>query len=165
MAFDFPSAHKQYLPFVQKVVSSYPDRYQDDLIQEGLWGLYLGCCAYDPDRGVPFDGYIKVCIRNRICSAVRRFASDNKLIPLEDVGATLPSPDLPIEERYAESDAVRKAFRDLQPRLSPLERRVLVLYLAGNSRAAIAQHLGISPKSADNAMTRIKQKIRDFIPY
>ncbi len=165
MTFDFTSAHKQYLPLIQKVVASYPERYRDDLIQEGLWGLYLGCCAYDPSRGVPFDGYIKVCIRNRICSAARGFASDYKLIPLEEVGATLPSPDLPIEDRYAESDAVREAFRDLQPRLSQLERRVLVLYLSGNSRVAIAQQLGISPKSADNAMTRIKQKIRDFIPY
>ena len=81
------------------------------------------------------------------------------------MGATLPSSDLPIEERYAESDAVREALRDLQPRLSSLERRVLVLYLSGNSRSAIARELSISPKSADNAMTRIKQKIRDLIPY
>lgn len=165
MSFDFASAHRKYLPFIQTIVASYPERYRDDLTQEGLWGLYLGCCAYDSSRGVPFDAYIKVCIRNRICSAARGFASDYNLVPLEDVGATLPSSDLPIEERYAESDAVREALRDLQPRLSSLERRVLVLYLSGNSRSAIARELSISPKSADNAMTRIKQKIRDLIPY
>lgn len=165
MAFDFASAHDLYHPFLRQVVSSYPERYRDDLTQEGLWGLYLGCCAYDPSRGVPFDAYIKVCIRNRICSAARGFASDYKLVSLDDVGATLPAADLPIEDRYAESDAVREAFRDLQPRLSALERRVLVLYLSGQSRTDIARELGISPKSADNAMTRIKQKIRDYIPY
>ena len=165
MAVDFASAHERYLPFIQRAVTSYPERYRDDLTQEGLWGLYLGCCAFDPTRGVPFDAYIKVCIRNRICSAARGFASDYNLVPLEDVGAALPSFDLPIEERYAESDAVREALRDLQPRLSALERRVLNLYLSGNSPSAIARELSISPKSADNAMTRIKQKIRDLIPY
>lgn len=165
MTFDFSSAHQQYLPFIQKVVGSYPERYRDDLAQEGLWGLYLGCCAYDAGKGVPFDAYIKVCIRNRICSAARRFASDFHLVPLEDVGATLPSADLPIEDRYAESDALRNAFREIQPRLSSLERSVLELYLSGITQKSIAHRLGISPKSADNAMTRIKQKIRDFIPY
>ncbi len=164
MTFDFASAHQQYLPFIYKVVSSYPDRYADDLIQEGLWGLYLGCCAYDAARGVPFDAYIKVCIRNRICSAARGFASDVHLVPLEDAGAT-PSADLLIDEQYAESDAARDALRKVHPRLSDLERRVLDLYLSGNTGSVIAKKLGISPKSADNAMTRIKQKIRDFIPY
>ncbi|MBO5248335.1 MAG: sigma-70 family RNA polymerase sigma factor [Clostridia bacterium] len=165
MALDFTSAHEQYLPFIQAVISSYPDRYREDLTQEGLWGLYLGCCAYDPSRGAPFDAYIKVCIRNRVCSAARRYAFDSHLVPLEDVGSDLSSTDALLEERYAESDAVREAFRDLQPRLSDLERKVLVLYLSGRSSVAIANQMGISPKSADNAMTRIKQKIRDFIPY
>lgn len=165
MALDFASAHERYLPFVRHAVSSYPERYRDDLMQEGLWGLYLGCCAFDSSRGVPFDAYIKVCIRNRICSAVRGFASDYNLIPLEDVGDSLSSSDLPMEELYAETDAVKEAFRDLQPRLSHLERRVLELYLSGRTCSGIAASLGVSPKSADNAMTRIKQKIRDFIPY
>ncbi len=165
MTFDFSSAHKQYLPLIQTVVGSYPERYRDDLVQEGLWGLYLGCCAYDTEKGVPFDAYIKVCIRNRIYSAARRFASDSHLIPLEDLGETLPSTDLPIEDRYAESDALREAFREIQPRLSSLEYSVLELYLSGITQKSIAQRLGISPKSADNAMTRIKQKIRDYIPY
>ncbi len=165
MTFDFTSVHTQYLPFIQWVVLSYPERYQDDLTQEGLWGLYLGCCAYDGSRGVPFDAYIKVCIRNRIYSAARGFASDSNLVPLEDVGATLPSPDLPMEDRYAEFDAAKEAFRDLQHRLSHMERRVLVLYLSGIPQRAIADELGISPKSVDNAMTRIKRKIRDHIPY
>lgn len=165
MAFDFTSAHERYLPFIRIVVSTYPDRYRDDLIQEGLWGLYLGCCAYDPARNVPFDAYVKVCIRNRICSAARGYASDAHLIPLEDLGTDVADADFLIEDQYAESDAAREALRDLQPRLSPLERRVLELYLSGDSLSVIAAELEISRKSADNAMTRIKQKIRDHIPY
>ncbi|MBQ1272913.1 MAG: sigma-70 family RNA polymerase sigma factor [Clostridia bacterium] len=165
MAFDFTTAHGRYLPFIRLVVSSYPERYRDDLTQEGSWGLYLGCCAFDPDRGVPFDAYIKVCIRNRIRSAAREYASDSNLVPLEDVGETLPATDLPIEERYAESDAARKAFKDLQPRLSSLERQVLEQYLSGNTLSEIARTLQVSTKSVDNAMTRIKKKIRDHIPY
>jgi RNA polymerase sporulation-specific sigma factor len=162
---DFACAHERYLPFVRTVVSSYPERDREDLIQEGLWGLYLGCCAYDPDRGVPFDAFIKVCIRNRITSAVRRYASDANLLSLEDLDGTLASSDLPMEDRYAEQDAALEALRDLAPRLSPLEKDVLDRYLSGLSVRSIAQDLRISPKSADNAMTRIKQKIRDHIPY
>ena len=165
MAIEFATAHGRYLPFVRLAVSSYPERYRDDLTQEGLWGLYLGCRAFDPARGVPFDAFIKVCIRNRIASAARAFAGDSNLVPLEDAESEIPSSELPIDERYAERDAVREAFRDLQPRLSQMERRVLNLYLSGRSCSAIAGELGISPKSADNAMTRIKQKIRDHLPY
>lgn len=165
MMTDFTTAHDRYLPFVQYLASSYPERYRDDLVQDGLWGLYLGCCAFDPSRGVPFDAYIKVCIRNRICSAARRYASDVNLIPLEDVGDTLSSVEVPIEERFAEHDALRTVVRNLKPHLSTLERKVLELYLSGQSSGSIATSLGISPKSADNAMTRIKKKIRDQIPY
>ena len=165
MVSDFAVAHDRYLPFVRLVASSYPARDADDLVQEGLWGLYLGCCAYDSDRGVPFDAFIKVCIRNRITSAVRRYASDANLVSLEDVDGSVVSSDLPMEDRYAEQDAAVDALRDLVPRLSSLEKNVLDLYLSGLSVRSIAQALRISPKSADNAMTRIKQKIRDHIPY
>ena len=165
MMSDFVSVHDRYLPFVRLVVSSYPERYRDDLVQEGLWGLYLGCCAFDASRGVPFDAYIKVCIRNRIFSAARGFASDANLVPLEDVGETLSSSEIPIEDRYAEHDALREVVRSLKPRLSSLEQKVLDLYLSGSSGKSIADTLGISSKSADNAMTRIKKKIRDILPY
>lgn len=162
---DFACAHERYLPFVRTVVSSYPERDREDLIQEGLWGLYLGCCAYNPDRGVPFDAFIKVCIRNRVCSAARGYATEPCTVPLDDVDHTILSEDPPIEERYAESDAARQAFQHLQPRLSPLERKVLDAYLAGVSLSEISQTLGISYKSADNAMTRIKKKLREYLPY
>ena len=165
MVSDFAVAHERYLPFVRVVVSSYPERYRDDLMQEGLWGLYLGCCAFDPERGVPFDAYIKVCIRNRICSAARGYATDVNLVSLEELDSSLDSGDLPIEERYAEHDAAQGALRDVAPHLSDLERNVLDLYLSGLSGKSIAQTLHISSKSADNAMTRIKKKIRDLIPY
>ncbi len=164
MAFEFAPAHDRYLPFIRTVVSSYPERYREDLTQEGLWGLYLGCCAYDVTRGTPFDAYIKVCIRNRICSAARGFASDYHLVPLDEVDVQIPSSESPLEERYAESDAVKAAFQALQPRLSDLERRVLHLYLSGLSSSRISEVLEIPPKSADNAMTRIKKKIRDYLP-
>lgn len=163
MSFDFASVHGEYLPFIRLAVSSYPERYREDLTQEGLWGLYLGCCAYDPARAVPFDAYIKVCIRNRISTAARRFASDYKLVPLEDADRVL-SEGSSMEDTYARAHAVREALQDLRPRLSELEQKVLTLYLSGFSGAGIADRLGISAKSADNAMTRIKKKIRDHLP-
>lgn len=163
MSFDFASVHGEYLPFIRLAVSSYPERYREDLTQEGLWGLYLGCCAYDPARAVPFDAYIKVCIRNRISTAARRFASDYKLVPLEDADQVV-SEGSSMEDAYARTDAVREALQDLRPRLSELEKKVLQLHLSGFTGAEIALRLSISPKSADNAMTRIKKKIRDHLP-
>lgn len=160
---DFASVQIEYQPWIRTLVSSYPERYREDLTQEGLWGMYLGCCAYDPSRGVPFDAYIKVCIRNRIISASRRFAGDAHLVPLEEA-ETLPSVDPSPEESYVESDMAREVFRDLHARLSPLEHAVLLSYLGGDRSAQTAKRLGISAKSADNAMTRVKQKIRDLLP-
>ena len=160
---DFSAIHERYLPFVRTVASSYPERYRDDLVQDGVWGLYLGFCAYDPSRGVPFDAYVKVCIRNRILSVARSYSSDRNLIPFEDLGTDLPSSEPAIEDRYAEQDAFRDALRHLQPRLSDLERKVLELYLAGERVPRIAEILSVPPKSADNAMTRIKKKIKEVL--
>lgn len=165
MAYEYPKVYEQYLPFIRFLASSYPQRHRDDLIQEGLWGLYLGCGAFDPSRGVPFDAFIKVCIRNRLVSAARRYSSEEAFLPLEDLGGVLPSQETTIEEKFAEQDALRGALMDLRPRLSSLECKVLDLYLAGNSLSAVASALEISSKSADNAMTRIKKKIREFLPY
>lgn len=161
MGLDFSAVHDTYLPFIRMLASSYPERYREDLIQEGLWGLYLACCAYDASRNVPFDAFIKVCIRNRISSSARNFASDSKTVSLED--QDFPCQDLPLDEKIAENDAVRDFFSSLRHLLSPLEQRVLDQYLSGKSSSQAAQQLGISPKSADNAMTRIKQKVRNSL--
>jgi len=150
---------------VRAVVSSYPERYRDDLIQDGLWGLYLGFCAYDPSRGVPFDAYVKVCIRNRILTAAHSYSADSNQVPLEELEPELHSSGPSIEDRLAEQDAFQDAIRALQPRLSPLERKVLELYLSGKRGAEIAITLSIPQKSADNAMTRIKRKIKEVLPY
>lgn len=164
MSLDFTVAHERYLPFVRLAVSSYPERYREDLMQEGLWGLYLGCCAYDPCRGVPFDAFVKVCVRNRIISAARRYTSEANLVSLGEVEKSFSDGSVPMEEQYAEHDAARELFRDLQLRLSLLEKKVLTLYLSGKTGRMIGDSLGISPKSVDNAMTRIKKKIREFLP-
>ena len=159
---DFASIHKSYLPFVRHLAASYPERYREDLIQEGLWGLYLGCRSYDEARGVPFDAFVKVCIRNRMLSALRGFSSDHLLVSLEELPSELPESFVPFEERYAETDALRGAFHEFQSKLSTLEKNVLIRYLAGHSVSEISEELRIPVKSADNAMTRIKKKIREF---
>ena len=160
---DFGSVQVRYQPFIRSVVSSYPERYRDDLFQEGLWGLYLGCCAYDPARNVPFDAYIKVCIRNRVISASRRFSSDAKLVSLEDAKEAVPSQPSP-EDLFVETDATRQLLRQLRDRLSDFEQSVLQLYLNGYNSSEAAQILGVPAKSADNAMTRVKKKIREALP-
>lgn len=162
---DFTAAHEHYLPFVRTVVSTYPEPERDDLVQEGLWGLYLGVCAYDPSRSVPFDAFVKVCIRNRILSAARGYERRAGLVSLDDLDGTLTECGPSIEERYAESDAFQDLLRKVRPRLSELEKNVLDRYLSGKSVRTAAEELSISPKSADNAMTRIKSKIRELLPY
>ncbi len=136
----------------------------EDLIQEGMLGLLSAIREFRPDRGARFATYARVCVRRRILSAVRT-AAGGKHAPLNDY-VSLEAALLPDAEATAgnpeEAMLRQEAFRDLKTAISGsltnLEARVLSLYLEGSSYAEIAEAVGRSPKSVDNAVQRIRRK-------
>ncbi len=136
----------------------------EDLIQEGMLGLLAAIREFRPDRGARFATYARVCVRRRILSAVRT-AAGGKHAPLNDY-VSLEAALLPDAEATAgnpeEAMLRQEAFRDLKTAISGsltrLEAQVLRLYLEGSSYAEIAEAVGRSPKSVDNAVQRIRRK-------
>lgn len=133
----------------------------EDLIQEAMFGLLKAIREFDPERDILFRTFAEVCIRNRICSAVTTAARD-KHAPLNNsVPFEFPMLDGGVdpEELYIsrEEEAERMAW--LRKRLSPLEQRILTLFLHGLSYREISLQVGRPIKSVDNAVQRIRRKV------
>ncbi len=149
----------------------------DDVLQEGMIGLYHAIQSYDEKKG-SFESYAIVCIDHQILKAVE-FAGRKKHTPLNEslsldfiqedeegntyapmAGESLADPSgnpealLLLEERV---DRIKNAFIF---DLSEMERKVARLWFLGYEYTEISRELGISPKSADNALQRIKKKIK-----
>lgn len=141
----------------------------EDLIQEGMVGLLNAMRTYDMGKQTRFRTYAEVCIRSRLYSAVRAAGRD-KHSPLNNyISFETPLFDTTVEYLSVQNDNPEDVLIDredrnerltaLKDQLSGFEARILRLYLSGLSYCEIAQHLGRSPKSVDNAVQRIRRKL------
>lgn len=154
---------------------------EEDLIQEGMLGLFQALRDYDADRGASFKTFAVLCVRRHLCSAVEASAR-RKHDPL-NTAVSYDVPDLPDaydaatssdtdamfspednpEEAYISEESSRRLMEDIRKELSPLERQVFDLYLEGVNYRDIAARLGRKPKSIDNALQRIRHKTRQLL--
>ena len=133
----------------------------EDLIQEAMFGFLKAIQEFDPQRGVSFRTFAETCIRNRIRSAVTSAARGkhtplNHSVPYEpSMGEQEDSPeDLMISREEGEERLER-----INRHLSPLEQRILSLYLQGLSYRDIGRQVSRPVKSVDNAVQRIRRKV------
>lgn len=159
-----------------------------DLLQEGMIGLYKAVRDYDTGRDASFYTFADLCISRNIFSAVQKSnrkknAPLNYYISLSETGNTKneKGEDSAVTtfvqslEHYAESDnnnpekilIGREDVVDLEnfisQQLSDLERQTMELFITGMSTVDIAKILGRDEKSTDNALQRAKSKIRKFL--
>ena len=143
----------------------------DDLIQEGMIGLFKAVRDYQPGREAIFATFAGVCIDRQLYSAIQS-SNRQKHIPLNSyVSLNQEEEGSPIWELSVENPESividQENARDLQPKfmgfVSPMERKVLDLYLRGEGYVEIARILNKSPKSIDNALQRIRSKIREAL--
>ncbi len=132
----------------------------DDAVQEGIIGLFGAIKTYDPGRAASFETYAAACIQNAILSARRaagrkKHGPLNQSVPLEDVHPT-PGP----EELAIQNERLQDTLDAIQSQLSDLERSVLELFLEGLSYEQIAKTLGRTPKTVENALTRLRRKLK-----
>lgn len=139
----------------------------DDLIQEGMMGLFKAIRDYDPGQSATFSTFARLCIDRQIYTAVnasRRkkhqplnsYVSLNNEAETELHGLRTEGPEFIVLEEEGFLDLKERIYQSL----SPLETRVLDDYLDGKSYMDIANALGRKPKSIDNAMQRIREKTR-----
>lgn len=170
---------RRYYGFVRLKASSYflAGGDADDLIQEGLVGLYKAIRDYRTDRESSFRNFAELCITRQIITAVKT-ATRNKHTPLNQYVSFSASPasaqgdgDPTLDEvipgptvhdpvnQVISSEELRALVACLSTVLSDLESRVLSLYLDGHSYEAVGDKLGCDTKTVDNALQRVKRKV------
>lgn len=136
---------------------------RNDFSQEGLLGLLWACKAFDSEKNASFKNFASICINRRFLSLVRKDMSKKaipkeKLLSIEDLEIsdenTLNPEILMLQKEQAED-----FDKLLKSRLSPLEQKVLRLYLSGMTYSDISKRLSVSLKSVDNALQRIRKKL------
>jgi len=170
---------RRYYGFVRLKASSYflAGGDADDLIQEGLVGLYKAVRDYRTDRESSFRNFAELCITRQIITAVKT-ATRNKHTPLNQYlsfsstpagssgenestldemlpGSTIHDP----VNQVVSSEELRALVACISTALSELESRVLALYLDGHSYEEVGRRLGCDCKTVDNALQRVKRKV------
>lgn len=146
----------------------------DDLVQEGMIGLYQAFRDYSPERQASFKTYANICISGHIHKAIEA-AGRYKHLPLnkyvsifsevhEGEGDTLESQlemlaEADPQNLYIDKENVQGLIRRIKGILSPLEWEVFIRYIDGESCRQIGEELGKNEKAIGNARDRIRSKI------
>lgn len=154
----------------------------EDLIQEGMIGLIKAVRDFDETQKTSFSSFAELCVSRQMYSAIES-SNRKKHLPLnsyislyedseqEGEGRNLPlidtiesSKENDPEVLYFGKEYTEAFAEQLKELLSPLENHVLYLHLMGTDYRTIAELLGKSPKSVDNALQRIKTKAQKILP-
>uniref|UniRef100_UPI004057B89E sigma-70 family RNA polymerase sigma factor n=1 Tax=Agathobacter sp. TaxID=2021311 RepID=UPI004057B89E len=145
----------------------------EDLIQEGMIGLFKAVRDFDSKKMPNFFAFAELCINRQLYSALEASnrkkhmplntyisisnGADSQGLSMEKVfEGTFESP----EQMMIEEEAMREFHICLEKKLSPMERKVLYLYLEGHNYTQIAELMKKSPKSIDNCLQRIRSKVK-----
>ena len=147
----------------------------EDIIQEGMIGLYKAVMDYQFDKAASFRGFAELCITRQIITAIKS-ATRKKHVPLNTYISfnrsvfegenERPLIDVLTSTRISDPEEVligRESYAavadSIEHSLSKLEHNALGLYLYGYSYQQIADMLQITTKSVDNAIQRVKKKL------
>lgn len=142
----------------------------DDLLQEGMFGLIKAMREYDPERDASFCTFASTCIRRRLYSVLKAAASGkhsplNQSVPLNpsffDANSTFAQVDP--EVLLIDREKAASLLQSTRKQLSEFEVKILGYYLDGLTCREIAETVGKSPKSVDNAVQRIRRKVAQHI--
>lgn len=147
----------------------------EDLIQEGMIGLFKAVRDYKEEKETSFFSFADLCINRQLYSALEA-SNRKKHMPLntyvsfsnQDSEEGVPLEQMVTEQTISpeqmliEQEGRIEFFLRLKENLSAMERTVLYLYLEGNSYTQIAEIMCKTPKSIDNTLQRIRSKIKQM---
>lgn len=155
----------------------------DDLIQEGMIGLFKAVRDYDPALETSFASFADLCVSRQMYSAIEA-SKRKKHLPLNSyvslyeegdaseewkgprlIDTIQPERENNPEELFLDKEYFRQVESMLREQLSDLENRVLYLHLLGTDYRTIAELIGKSPKAVDNALQRIKNKAQWILDH
>ncbi len=180
---DFESIEQIILKY-RKLVTSIARKYfliggdRDDLVQEGMMGLFCAIKTYDNKKSASFKTFATMVIERSIQSAVKKAnalkhknlnervsINSQGQVVLSETGKESESIYIPIENaetvNMAKSIEARKYITsEIENKLSDLEKRILMLFIKGYDYNSIAEKESVTSKAVDNALTRIRSKLK-----
>ena len=155
-----------YAPLLDSEVARYAGSLSEadleDLRQGASVSLYRAALAYRADRGVTFGLFAKICIVNGIADSLRYIGKKGGTLSIDDLEESeqpddgVPNP----QSLLLDKERVYETRRQIRSALSDLEYEIFEMYISGFSYAEIASRIGKTQKSVDNALCRIKKKLR-----
>ncbi len=154
----------RYMPLIINTAVSYEGFgvETEELIADGVLSIFSAVKTYDSNVSA-FSTFASVCIKRSMLSEIRA-VSAKKRIPKEMITSIddvdIESPENP-EDIYIRKESYNSLKDDVFAELSSLECKVLSLFVEGASYSEIGDKLGISVKTVDNALTRIRNKLKN----
>ena len=148
---------------------------EEDLIQEGMIGLFKAVTSKKKKKSTSFSTFAYLCVQRQIYTTITAF-NRKKHIPLNtaislfeqknqeeelSLDEILETPEETPEEMMLRKEELNDYYKMLDQNLSKFEKQVMYHYLNGETYTTIAKKLGKSDKSIDNAIQRIRRKIRN----
>lgn len=150
----------------------------DDILQEGMIGLYKSIMAYNIDKNDNFSSFATMCIHHQVQNAVK-VASSKKNHPLNDYisiniegrfSETDDSPKIMLqtsdkcaEQLSLDKESENNLYQKVKQTLTNLQYSILLMYLNGYSYNEIASSYDITYKNVDNSIQSIKRKLRTLL--
>lgn len=155
-----------------------PGADHEDLLQEGMIGLFKAISAYDHASAVPFRAFADRCVKSQLHDAIRQanrdkhrplnssLSLDMELTDSEDTGEKLleliADPSSTPEEIVLNQEELETLNKYLIAELSDFENQVLAYFLQGLSYLDISEQLSVTTRSVDGALQRLRRKIRQY---
>ncbi len=154
---------------------------KEDLIQEGMIGLYKAIRDYNPEKNASFTAFAELCINRQMYSAIKgsntkknqplnNYVSFDSMQGIENEGngiehifGIIPKKNDNPEQLVLDKEAADVLEYTLVGQLSKMEREVLFYYMKDYNYTRIAEALGKEPKAIDNALQRIKKKLTSVV--
>ena len=162
------AAIEQLVTRYKGLIRSYANKFylvggdKDDLLQEGMLGLFYAITYYDEDKGA-FPAFVARCVLSQVLDAVKM---DNgvKQKPLSnfvelDVVANLSDETNSPLENLLRKEYAEKVAQLIREKLTPFERKVLTLFAEGYSYDDISIQTNKTPKAVDGALQRARRKL------
>lgn len=152
-----------------------PGAEHEDLIQEGTIGLIYAIRTFDDENEASFTTYAYGCIKNRLLSAVKAAVRQknrvmNESVSLNEIMDASYADEIAADDIYSDPELLvlsKESLAEIEKQISSLlsenDNTVLRLYLEGHSYREIAAQLGKDIKFTDNAVQRIRKKLRRAI--
>lgn len=138
----------------------------DDLLQEGLMGIFKAIRDFDPEKNDNLTAFMSLCIGSQIKDAIRSASRTkqrilNDAVSLDSLDNNLPSEFIydPIHN-YIEREGVENFYHKMETLFKPSQITVLKYYLEGYTYSEIAELTGIPTKKVDNTLHTVKNKIK-----